>query len=150
MANTFSQIYIQIIHSTKARQPLIIPEFKEELFKYITGIIKNRKQKLISINGTSNHIHYLVGLKPDIAISDLVRDVKHFSTDFVNEKKFIRYKFAWQVGFGAFSYSHSQLDKVIKYIQNQEEHHRKITFQEEYLKFLDSFGIKYDLKYVFD
>src|SRR5205085_11676491 len=123
--------YIQIVFAVKYRQSLISNKFKDELYKYITAIVKNNKQKLITINGMPDHVHVFVGLKPDISISDLVRDIKANSSRFINDKKLTAGKFEWQDGFGAFSYSHSHIDKVYKYIQNQEEHHKKITFGDE-------------------
>ncbi|HHT9107780.1 MAG TPA: IS200/IS605 family transposase [Candidatus Wunengus sp. YC63] len=150
MANTYSQIYIHIIFAVRGRGNLISNNHKDELYKYITGIIQNKEQKLICINGMPNHIHIFIGMKPDIAISDLVRDVKHFSTNFINDKKWVSGKFYWQEGFGAFSYSNSQIDKVVKYIQNQERHHIKISFKEEYLKILKSFNVEYNEKYLFE
>lgn len=149
MANTYTQIYIHLIFAVKGRACLIKNEWRNELYKYVTGITKNKGQKLIAINGVSDHIHLLVGMKPDIALSDLVRDIKANSSGFVNDKKWTKIKFNWQQGFGAFSCSHSQLDTVIKYIQNQEAHHKKKTFKEEYLQFLDKYSIKYDEKYIF-
>jgi REP element-mobilizing transposase RayT len=150
MANTFSQIYIQIIFSTKGRIKTIRASFRDELFKYISGIIKRKGQTPLAVNGTTNHIHIFVGLKPEKAISDLVRDIKHFSTKFVNDKKLSNVKFYWQEGYAAFSYSHSQIDSVIKYIINQEKHHKSKTFQEEYREFMNKFNVKYDERYLFD
>jgi REP element-mobilizing transposase RayT len=150
MANTYSQIYIQIVFAVKGRQNLISKHNSEELHKYITGIVQNREQKMLSIFAMPDHTHLLVGLKPSIAISDLVRDVKVGSSQFINEKKWINGKFQWQEGFGAFSYSKSQIDSVIKYILNQEEHHKKVTFKEEYLDFLKKFEVDYDERYLFD
>jgi putative transposase len=149
MANTYSQIYIHIIFTVQNRQCLIYAKYKDEIYKYITGIIRNRGQKLICINGMPNHVHIFIGLKPNIAISDLVRDIKHFSTNFINSKKWFLRKFSWQDGFGAFSYSYSQINSVVKYIQNQEKHHSVWSFKEEYLKLLKSFHIEYDEKYLF-
>ncbi|MEK7852464.1 MAG: IS200/IS605 family transposase [Planctomycetota bacterium] len=150
MANTYSQLYIHIIFAVKGRDNLIGNNNKDELYKYITGIIQNKGQKLICINGMPNHIHIFIGMKPDIAISDLVRDVKHFSTNFINDKRWVCGKFYWQEGFGAFSYSNSQIDPVVKYIQNQEKHHSKMSFKEEYLKILQKFNVTYDEKYLFE
>ena len=150
MAHTYSQIYVHVVHSTQKRQPIIGNEFKGELCKYITGIVKKKGQRMIAINCTSDHIHYFIALSPDVSISDLVRDIKHFSSCFINEKKLCRTKFQWQEGFGAFSNSHSQIDGVVRYIESQEEHHRKYSFQEEYLKILRQSGVGYELKYVFD
>jgi len=150
MANTFTQIYVQIVFVVQGRQNLIKNEHKEELHKYITGVIKKKNQKLIVINCMPDHTHIFIGLKPNIALSDLVRDIKNNSSTFINKKKWIPGKFKWQRGFGAFSYSHSQIDKVIKYIQNQEQHHAHKSFREEYLEFLKKFSIEYDEKYVFN
>jgi REP element-mobilizing transposase RayT len=149
MANTYTQIYIQVVFSVQGRQSLIQKERKEELFKYISGIVRNKKQKLIAINGTADHVHIFLGMKPDIALSDLVRDIKNNSSKFVNEKKWIRGRFNWQEGFGAFSYGHSQIDAVVKYIQNQERHHAKRTFREEYKEMLEKFTVQFDERYVF-
>lgn len=150
MANTYSQLYIHIIFAVKGRDNLIGNNNKDELYKYITGIIQNKGQKLICINGMPNHIHIFIGMKPDIAISDLVRDVKHFSTNFINDKRWVCGKFYWQEGFGVFSYSNSQIDQVVKYIQNQEKHHSKMSFKEEYLKILQNFNVTYNEKYLFE
>jgi putative transposase len=150
MANTYSQIYIQIVFAVAGRMNLIEKKWKDELYKYISGIIRNNDQKLIAIGGTENHIHILIGIKPTIALSDLVRDVKANSSRFVNEKKFAQGKFSWQQGFGAFSYSHSHLSDVIRYIQHQEEHHKTKNFKDEYLKFLKKYEVDYDEKYLFD
>ncbi len=150
MANTFSQIYIQIIFSVKGRQNLLQKPWRDEVFKYISSIIKNKNQKPIIVNGVADHVHVFVGLKPSMRLSDLVRDIKNNSSSFINEHKFIRGKFSWQEGYGAFSYAHSQIDNVYQYIANQEEHHRKKTFREEYREFLQKYEINYDEKYLFD
>ena len=150
MANTFSQIYIQYVFAVKGRGNLLLKEWREEVFKYIVGIIKEKNQKPIIVNGVSDHVHVFVGLKPTISISDLVRDIKNNSSKFINEKKFISSKFSWQDGYGAFSYSHSQINSVYSYIINQEQHHRKKTFREEYLDFLKKFEIDYDERYLFE
>ena len=150
MADTYTKIYVHVVFAVKGRANLISAKWKEDLYKYITGIITNEKQKLIIINGMPDHIHLLIGLKPSIALSDLIRDVKANSSKFVNEKKWVAGKFEWQNGFGAFSYSHSQLNTIINYIKNQEEHHRNKTFNEEYIEFLNLFGIDFKLEYTFD
>jgi len=150
MANTFSQIYIQTVFAVSNRLSLIKPEFKEDLHKYITGIIRNQGQKLICINGMSDHLHILIGLKPSIALADLVRDIKAESSTYVNKNKWIRGRFSWQEGYGAFSYGHLQLDTIIRYIQNQEKHHRRRTFKEEYLAWLKKYEIPFEEKYVFE
>ena len=149
MSSTFSQIYIQVVFAVKSRQSLINSSWEEELYKYITGIVSNKGQKLIAINGVSDHIHILIGLKPACRLSDLVREIKKSSNSFINEKKFSKYKFEWQEGYGAFSYSHSALDNVIAYINNQKEHHRKKTFKEEYVDFLKKFQVDYKDEYLF-
>ena len=150
MANTFSQIYIQIVFAVKGRENLIRREHKEELHKYITGIVKGKKQKMLAINCMPDHTHMFLGFTPDMKISDLVRDVKSISSGFINEKKFVKGKFNWQHGFGAFSYSHSHIDRVVKYVLNQEEHHKKKTFREEYIGLLEKFNVEYDPKYIFE
>ena len=150
MANTYSQLLIHVICAVQGRQNLISPKWKNELFKYITGIISYKNQKMLCINGVADHIHILIGLKPDIAISDLVRDIKNNSSTFINNKKFVRGKFNWQKGFGTFSYSNSQIDKVVKYILNQENQHRRKTFKEEYVEFLKKFNVEYNEKYLFE
>lgn len=150
MANTFSQIYIQTVFAVSNRESLIKPAFKEEVYKYITGIVRNQGQKLIAINGIADHIHILIGLKPSMALADLMRDVKADSANFINKKKWLHGRFSWQDGYGAFSYDHSQLDTVVRYIQNQEKHHRRRTFKHEYLALLRKFDIAFDAKYVFD
>ena len=150
MANTYSQLYIQIVFAVKGRQNLISNKWKEELYKYITGIVSNQQQKLIAINGMPDHIHILIGLKPNKMLSDLVRDIKANSSRFINEKGWVNGKFEWQTGFGSFSYSNSQLTNVINYIQNQEEHHKTKTFKEEYLVFLKLFNIDYKDEYLFE
>jgi putative transposase len=150
MANTFTQIYIHIVFSVKRRVSLIQQDWREELHKYITGIIQNKDHKVLAINTMPDHIHILIGMRPDASLSELVRDVKANSSKWINEKKFLKIKFLWQEGYGAFSYSHSQLDEVIHYIKEQQEHHKKRTFKEEYISFLKKYYVPYDPKYVFD
>ena len=150
MPGTFSQIYIQAVFAVKGRENLLEKKWREEVFKYIAGIIKNKGQKPIIVNGVSDHVHVFVGLKPSMSVSDLIRDVKNNSTNFINEKKFVKGKFSWQEGYGSFSYSHSHIENVYNYILNQEEHHRKKTFREEYLEFLKNFDVEYDEKYLFE
>ena len=150
MPGTFSQIYIQIVFAVKGRQNLISNSWKTELHKYIAGIIKGKEQKSIIVNGMPDHIHAFVGLKPAMAISDLVRDIKNNSTKFINDHKFIKGKFAWQDSFGAFSYSHSHIRRVYDYILNQEKHHQKKSFKQEYIEFLKKFEIEYEEKYLFE
>ncbi len=150
MAGTFSQIYIQVVFAVKGRENLIGKQWKNELHKYISGIIRGKEQKSIIVNGAADHIHCFIGLKPSMAISDLVRDIKNNSSKFINEKKFIKGKFQWQEGYGAFSYSHSQMGQVYNYILNQEQHHKKQTFKEEYIDFLNKFEIEHKPEYLFE
>ena len=150
MPDTYSQIYIQVVFAVKNRQSLIRPAWEEELYKYITGIVQNKQQKMLAINGASNHIHLFIGIKPACCLSDLVREIKKSSNAFINEKQFTSRNFQWQEGFGAFSYGHSQLSTVIKYIENQKEHHKKQTFQQEYMAFLKAFEIEFKSEYLFE
>ena len=150
MPGTYSQIYIHIVFAVKGRENLIGNAWKGELHKYISGIITNKGHKSIIVNGMSDHIHAFIGLKPAMAIADLVRDIKNNSSNFINEKKFIRGKFSWQEGYGAFSYSHSQIENVYNYILNQEQHHHKKSFKEEYLEFLEKFQIEFKEKFLFE
>jgi len=149
MANTFSQIYIQTVFAVSERESLIKPDFKEDLYKYITGIVTNQGQKLIAINGMPDHVHILIGLKPAMALADLVREIKSDSTNFINKEKLVHGRFSWQEGYGAFSYGHSQLDRIIRYIQNQERHHQRPSFKDEYMTLLRKFDIAFEEKYVF-
>jgi len=148
--STYTQIYIHIVFAVKGRQSILHPEWEEQLYRYITGIVQNKEQKMLVINGTSNHIHFLIGMKPTCCLSDLVREIKKSSNEFIKEHNLTKFKFNWQEGFGAFSYSHSQLDDVIGYIQKQKEHHRKKTFKEEYIELLKQYKIYYDEKYLFE
>jgi REP element-mobilizing transposase RayT len=150
MANTYTQIYIHIIFAVKNRDALISRIWKERLHKYITGIIKNQGHKLIAINTMPDHSHIFIGMKPDTALSNLVRDVKRDSTNFINNEIRLPFKFQWQEGFGAFSCSHSQIDTIAKYIMNQEKHHRYKIFSEEYEGMLKEYAIKYDNRYIFE
>ncbi len=149
MANTYTQIYVHLIFAVKHRASLIPREHKAELQKYITGAITNQKSKLIAIENEPDHIHILIGLRPDTSLSNLVRDIKANSSRWMNEQEWMKFEFRWQEGFGAFSYSRSQLSDVIAYIRNQEEHHKKRTFMEEYIALLEAFGIEYDPRYIF-
>lgn len=150
MAGTFSQIYIQVVFAVKNRDCLILSSWEEELYKYISGIIRNKEQKLLAINGMPDHIHFLIGMKPSCCLSDLVREIKKSSNEFINEKKFSKFKFQWQEGYGAFSYSHSALNNVILYINNQKQHHKTQTFREEYKDFLTKFQIEHKDEYLFE
>ena len=150
MANTYSQIYIHIVFSVQGRLNLIPKQHSEELHKIMTGIISKRNQKLISIFAMPDHVHILVGLKPNMALSDLVRDIKAGSSNHINKGRWVKGKFSWQEGHGSFSHSKSQINQVANYIANQEEHHRKKTFKEEYLEILHNLEIEYDERYIFD
>ena len=149
MANTFSQIYIQTVFAVSGRESLIKPAFKQDLYKYIAGIVRNQKQKLIAINGVQDHVHILIGLRPAMALADLVQQIKVDSTHFINKRRLVHGRFSWQEGYGAFSYGHSQLDRVICYIQNQEKHHGRQSFKNEYMSLLRKFDIGFEEKYVF-
>ena len=150
MANTYTQLYVHIVFAVKGRGNLVSHSWKEELYKYITGIITNKNQKLMIVNGMPDHIHLLVGFKPDCSLSDLVRDIKANSSKFINEKKWVPGKFEWQTGFGAFTIGQSQIDRVVNYILTQEDHHKKKTFREEYVEFLNAYKIEYKSEYIFD
>ena len=150
MAGTYSQIYIQIVFAVHGRQNLLQKEWREEVFKYMSGIIKNKGHKPMIVNGVEDHVHVFIGLKPSLALSDLVRDIKNNSSNFINDQKWIPGRFCWQEGYGAFSYSHSQIRYVYDYILNQEKHHAKRTFEEEYVDFLKKFEIGHDVNYLFE
>jgi REP element-mobilizing transposase RayT len=149
MANTYTQIYIHVVFAVEGRQNLITSERNDELQKYITGIVTAQKHKLLEINNMPDHLHMLIGLRPDAALSDLVRDVKAGSSKFINEKHWVMGRFLWQEGFGAFSHARSHLNAVIRYIQNQQKHHAKKSFRDEYVELLEKFGVEYDQKYIF-
>jgi len=150
MPNTFSQIYLQFVFAVQHRQSLIPKEHKEELHKYITGLVQNRKAKMLAINCMPDHIHFFVGFKPTVLISDFVKEIKVESNEFINSKNWIRGKFNWQEGYGVFSYSQSHIDAVIKYILNQERHHQKKTFRQEYHELLEKFDIPFEERFLFD
>jgi putative transposase len=149
MANTYTQIYLHVVFAVEGRQNLIEPQHNDELQKYITGIVSAQRHKLIVINNMPDHLHLLVGLRPDAALSDLVRDVKTGSSKFINEQRWVKGRFSWQEGFGAFSYSRSQLGAVIRYIENQQKHHAKKSFHDEYVELLEKFGVEFDGRYIF-
>jgi len=150
MAGTFSQIYIQAVFAVKGRENLLQKEWHGDVFKYMSGIIANKDQKPIIVNGVSDHVHLFIGLKPSMALSDLMREVKNNTSNFINEQKWLKQKFNWQEEFGAFSYSHSHIDKVYKYVLNQEEHHKKKTFREEYIGLLNKFEIPHEERFLFE
>ncbi|MEO6287836.1 MAG: IS200/IS605 family transposase [Dyadobacter sp.] len=150
MSGTFSQVYIQVVFAVKGRENLIAKTWKDDLHQYMAGIVRGKEQKSIIVNGAADHVHLFIGLRPSMAISDLVRDVKNNSSNFINSKKFVPSKFSWQEGYGSFSYGHSQIESVYNYILNQEAHHQKKTFKEEYLGMLKKFEIEYNEKYLFE
>lgn len=150
MANTFSQIYLQFVFAVQNRQSVVPEEHKEELHKYITALVQNRKAKMLAINCMPDHIHLFVGFRPSISISDFVKEIKVESNEFINSKNWVKGKFSWQEGYGVFSYSHSHIDNVVKYVLNQEEHHKKKTFKQEYLAFLNKMAIPFEEQYLFD
>ncbi|MBL7903391.1 MAG: IS200/IS605 family transposase [Bacteroidales bacterium] len=149
MANTYTQIHIQTVFTVSNRKCIILKTWKDELYQYITGIIQNHGHKVLAINGMPDHIHILFGMRPTQSLSELMQDVKGDSSKWINNKRFITGKFSWQEGFGGFSYGKSQLNHIIDYIKTQEIHHRKITFIEEYLDFLEKFEVPYDERYIF-
>lgn len=149
MANTYTQLYVQIVFAVEARQNLIRREHQEELHRYISGIVTQQEQKLMAIHAMPDHLHLLLGFKPTVALSDLVGAIKAGSTNHINWSRWMAGRFSWQDGFGAFTYGNSQLGQVIRYIHNQEQHHAKKTFTEEYLALLDRFQISHDQRYIF-
>jgi putative transposase len=149
MANTYTQIHLQLVFAVQYRASLIQDNWKDELYKYMTGIVQEQKHKLIIVNGMPDHIHMLIGMRPTQSLSGLMQDVKGSSSAWVNEKRLTKSRFQWQEGYGAFSYSKKELPAIISYIKNQEDHHRQKNFIEEYKKLLYEFEIAYDDKYTF-
>ena len=150
MPNTYTQLYIQFVFALKHRESLIKKEWKDELYKYITGIVQNNKSKILAINVVADHIHIFIGYKPTIAIPDLIKDIKLASGSWINDNKLTSHRFNWQEGYGAFSYRLRDVDEICRYIQSQEEHHRKRSFKEEYIELLNDFAIAYEEKYLFE
>ena len=150
MAGTFTKIYIHLVFSIKHRECLIQPSWEEELYGYIFNLIDNKKHKAFVVNGHRDHVHILFSLNPSLSLSDIVRDLKNNSSKFVNEKRFTNHKFQWQEGYGAFSYSESKINTVFHYIKNQKEHHRTMSFMEEYKEMLNKFNVEYEEKYLMD
>jgi REP element-mobilizing transposase RayT len=150
MPDTFSQIYIQVVFAVKGRQSLIKPDWEELLYKYIAGIVRAKQQKLIAINGVADHVHLLLGMRPSCCLSDLVREVKKASNEFINQRRLVSGTFSWQAGFGAFSYGHDSLDRVIAYVQQQKEHHQRKSFRQEYLEFLQQYQVDYKTENLFE
>lgn len=150
MPNTYTQLYIQLVFAVKGRQSFISREWKDDLYKYITAVMQNDGHKMLAINGMPDHVHIFFGLNPVSAISDIVKDIKRASNNWINLNKKVSGKFEWQAGYGAFSYSRSQIPNVCNYIERQEEHHTKITFRDEYLALLKAFGIEFKDEYLFE
>lgn len=150
MANTYTQLYAQLVFAVKGRQSLIEKQHRERLHQIITGIIQNRGQKMLAVFCMPDHVHILIGFKPSVSLSDLVRDIKTNTTLFIKENRLSRSKFEWQAGFGAFTYAHSQVDAVCKYIMNQEDHHKTRSFRAEYLDFLEKFEVLHEERYLFE
>ena len=150
MANSYQRVLLQYVFAVKGRQNILHKSFRDEVFRYITGIIEQKGQKSIIVNGVADHVHVLVGVKPPFEMDAFIRDVKNNSSKFINKKDWLRTKFAWQVGYGVFSYNQEQVHRVYNYILNQEAHHAKQTFREEYIQFLLENEIEYDEKYLFE
>lgn len=149
MPNTYTQIHIQVVFTVQNRDCVIRNSWKDELYKYITGVIQNHSHKVLAINGMPDHVHIFFGFRPTQSLSELMQDIKGDSSKWINQKRFTKGKFSWQEGYGAFSYSKSHVGAVVDYINNQEEHHEKKTFLEEYHEFLEKFDIEYDERYLF-
>lgn len=149
MADTYTQLYIQFVFAVQNRKSLIRPEWETELHKYITGIVQNKSHKMIAINGMPDHLHMFIGFQPVDHMSELIKVVKGESSKWIKEKGFVRGRFRWQEGYGAFSYSRSQIDRVYHYVMNQKEHHKTKTFREEYIELLEKFDVDYDERYIF-
>jgi putative transposase len=150
MANTYSQIYLQFVFAVQGRRNLIQKKYKEELHKYITSLVQVRKVKMLAVHCMPDHTHLFVGFKPSVLISDFVKEIKVKSHEFITCKKWVSGPFNWQEGYGVFSYTHSQIDRVCKYVLNQEEHHKQKTFREEYHEFLEKFAVPFEERYLFD
>ncbi len=149
MANSYTQVHVQFVFAVKCRAALINNEWKERLHQYITGIFQENKHKMLQVNSMPDHIHILIGLRPHQSISSLIQNVKTESSKWIKAQSFCSSPFAWQEGYGAFSYAKSQVPDVIRYIQNQEMHHRKETFLDEYRKFLTLFEIEWNEQYIY-
>lgn len=150
MPNTYSQIYFQFVFAVKNRENLISSNYREELQRYMTALVQNRNSKLLAIYCMPDHTHLFVGIKPTVRISDFIKEIKVESNEFINSKKRIKGRFSWQEGYGVFSYSHSQIDAVVKYVLNQEIHHQKKKFKQEYYELLKEFEIPFEEKYLFE
>ncbi|MEX1268770.1 MAG: IS200/IS605 family transposase [Balneolaceae bacterium] len=149
MANTYTQLHIQFVFAVRYRRSLINPVWKNRLHKYITGIFQHNQHKVLQINSMPDHLHIFVGFRPHQSISAVIQNVKSESSKWIKREGLCNTRFAWQGGFGAFSYSKSHVPRVIRYIQNQEEHHKRVTFLEEYNNMLEVFGVDFDKRYIF-
>jgi REP element-mobilizing transposase RayT len=149
MANTYTQLYIHCVFAVKYRAALLHPDWDERVRLYIAATVQNAGHKMLAINNVPDHLHFFVGLNPDRSISEMLRLVKGDSSEFINKEKLIPHKFQWQEGYGAFSHSKSQVQQVVQYIHNQQEHHRKVVFLDEYRKLLTNFSVEFDEKYIF-
>ncbi|REL24879.1 IS200/IS605 family transposase [Rhodohalobacter sp. SW132] len=149
MANTYTQTYIQFVFAVQNRKSLILPDWEHHLYKYITGIIQNKRNKMIAINGMPDHLHMFIGFHTTDSMAGLIQVVKSESSKWITDRGFTDSKFKWQEGFGAFSYSRSQINRVYHYVMNQKQHHKKKTFREEYVHMLEKFGVEYDERYIF-
>jgi REP element-mobilizing transposase RayT len=147
---TFTQMYVQLVFAVKNRDALLKEDFRDRVFEYMSGIVTNLRHKSIIINGTSNHVHILFGLNPSVSVSDTVHDIKRSSSLFINNEKLCPFRFSWQEGYGGFTYSRSQLADVYNYIENQESHHKKRSFREEYIDILSTNEIEFDQQFLFD
>lgn len=150
MPNTYTQIYFHVIFAVRFREALIAPEWKERLYNYIIAIVQNKGHKILAVGGTSNHIHLLIGMKPDESLSSLVLVIKRDSSQWINKAALTSHPFRWQEGFGAFTYHRSLLPTVINYIQNQESHHATKSFRNEVVEILNNEGVEYDERYLSD
>ena len=146
----YTQMYVQLVFAVNKRINLLSKNHRQKIFEYVGGIIKNLGHKPIIVNGVSDHIHILLGLNPNISISDSVHDIKRGSSLFINQNQLVKGRFSWQEGYGGFTYSRSQIENVFSYIQNQESHHSNKTFSEEYVKMLEEYEINYDSRYLFE
>ena len=147
---TYTQMYVQIVFAVKNRDAVLKKDFRERVFEYMSGIITNLKHKSMITNGTSNHVHFLFGLNPSVSVSDTVHDLKRSSSLFINNEKLCTCRFSWQEGYGGFTYCRSQIADVYYYIENQESHHKKRAFREEYIDMLTNNEIEYDQQFLFD
>ncbi len=149
MSNTYSQIYIHVVFAVQGRQNLLQKPWRNKVFAYISGVLTKKGQKSLIVNGVADHVHVFFQLKPNVSLSEIVRDIKNSSTHYINDNKWLKSKFGWQSGYGAFSYSISQMGTVYRYVENQEIHHQKRTFKDEYLELLKKFEIEFSDQYLF-